>query len=488
MASSNEGSAIRPPLAAAILVTSIPLFMATLDNLVVVFALPVIKAHLGGSAESMQWVLNAYTLAYAGMLLTASAMGDRFGRRRLFAIGIIVFTVASATSALAPNTGVLITARAVQGLGAAAVMPLSLTLLATAVRPKMRPLAIGIWGGVNGIGVAVGPLVSGAVVEGLSWQWIFWLNIPLGVLVLPFMWSTLRESYGPDRELDLPGLVLAGGGVFAMVYAIIRSDSHGWSSPWTLVPLLGGVALVLVFLAWQKRARTPLVPLRLFRYRSFSVINVNTIVFSFSVFGAVFLLAQFFQVVDHYSPLEAGVRTMPWTMVPMITAPLSSVLIGKLGPRVIVTVGLALQAGGLAWFAVTTGTDVPYSTFVPASVMAGFGLGMVLAPTATVVIMGVPDADHGKAAGVNSTLRELGTALGIAVLSAVFAARGGYASGQDFVNGLRPALWVAAVIMGFGTLWALALPGARATSQHLAEEAAALAAQEQEPVLDSSAR
>ncbi|HEV2346681.1 MAG TPA: MFS transporter [Actinocrinis sp.] len=486
MASIDEKAATRPPLAAAILVTSIPLFMATLDNLVVVFALPVIKVRLGGSAESMQWVVNAYTLAYAGMLLTAAALGDRLGRRRLFALGILVFTAASATSALAPNTAMLITSRVVQGLGAAAIMPLSLTLLASAVKPSLRPLAIGIWGAVNGIGIALGPLVSGAVVNGLSWQWIFWLNVPLGMLVLPFMWRTLRESHGPDKALDPLGLVLVSGGVFAMLWAIIHSDSRGWSSAQTLVPLIGGSALVGVFLAWQARARTPLMPLRLFRNRSFSAINFSTIAFSFGLFGSVFLLSQFFQVVDHYSPLESGVDTMPWTMVPMITAPLSSVLMGKLGPRVIVSSGLALLAGGLAWVALTIGTSVPYSTLVPPFVIAGAGLGMVLAPTAIVVIMGVPDADHGKASGVNNTLREMGTALGIAVLSAVFAAQGSYASGESFVDGLRPALWVGAAVVGFGALWALALPGARTASQHLADEAAALAAEE--PVLDSSVR
>jgi MFS family permease len=217
VASTNEAATIRPPLAAAILVTSIPMFMGTLDNLVVVFALPVIKAHLGGSAEDMQWVVNAYTLAYAAMLLTAAALGDRFGRKRLFGIGIVLFTLASAGSALAPDTAALITARAMQGVGAAAIMPLSLTLLAGAVKPSLRPLAIGIWGAVNGIGISIGPLVSGAVVDGLSWQWIFWLNVPLGVIALPLMARTLRESYGPDRELDPLGLLLSAGGVFALL-------------------------------------------------------------------------------------------------------------------------------------------------------------------------------------------------------------------------------------------------------------------------------
>src|SRR5512139_3782578 len=243
MTSPDDTAAVRPSIGAAIVVTSIPLLMATLDNLVVIFALPVIKAHLGGSVETMQWVVNAYTLTYAALLLTAAALGDRFGRRRLFAVGIVLFTVASATSALAGDTTVLIVSRIVQGAGAAAIVPLSLTLLSAAVPPAWRDPAIGIWGGVSGLGVAAGPLVSGAVVQGIAWQWIFWLNVPLGILVLPYMWRTLRESHGPDRALDPLGLVLAGGGVFAMIWAIIRSDSHGWGSVQTIGVLLVGVGL-----------------------------------------------------------------------------------------------------------------------------------------------------------------------------------------------------------------------------------------------------
>lgn len=484
MASTNPAATIRPPLAAAIIITSIPMFMGTLDNLVVVFALPVIKAHLGGSAEDMQWVVNAYTLAYAAMLLTAAALGDRFGRRKMFAFGTTLFTLASIGSALASNTPTLIAFRAIQGVGAAAIMPLSLTLLAAAVKPSLRPLAIGIWGAVNGIGISIGPLISGAVVDELAWQWIFWLNIPLGIISLPLILRVLRESRGPDKELDPLGLVLSAGGVFAMLWAITRSDTHGWSTGATLGPLIGGGVLIVLFLFWQARARTPMMPLRLYRYRSFSVINIATLIFSFGIFGSVFLLAQFFQIVDHYSALKSGVYTLPWTMLPMITAPLSTVLIGKLGPRTIVTTGLVLMTTGVAWIAATTGVGVSYSTFIPPFVIAGAGLGMVLAPTATIVILGVPDSEHGKAAGVNSTLRELGTALGIAVLAAVFAAQGGYASGQNFVDGLRPALWVGASVLAFGALCALMLPGARVAREQTAANAAILTSEEDaEPAL-----
>jgi EmrB/QacA subfamily drug resistance transporter len=451
--------------------------MATLDNLVVIFALPVIKAHLGGSVETMQWVVNAYTLTYAALLLTAAALGDRFGRKRLFAAGIVLFTVASASSALAGDTTVLIVSRIAQGAGAAMIVPLSLTLLGAAVPTEWRDVAIGIWGGVSGLGIAAGPLVSGAVVQGLAWQWIFWLNVPLGVLVLPYMWITLRESRGPDRSLDPLGLLLAAGGVFLTVFSIIRSDTLGWSSPETIGVLLAGVALLIVFVLWQRKSSAPLVPLRLFRYRAFSVINLTGIIFAFGVFGSVFLLAQFFQVVQGYSPLAAGIRTLPWTMVPMITAPASSLLIGKIGAKVIVSTGLALQAIALFWVAIATTTHIHYASLVAPFVIAGFGLGMSLAPMATVVLSSTPEADHGKASGVNNTLRELGVALGVAVLTAVFSAAGGYQSGQAFVNGVKPAVITGAVVVAIGTVIALLLPGPQPAPAKAAADGRAAAEQ-----------
>lgn len=455
----SSTSTMRPPLAAAIVVTAIPLFMATLDNLVVVFALPVIKSHLGGSAEAMQWVVNAFTLSYTALLLTFAALGDRFGRRRLFAIGIALFTVASIMSALASSTAMLITARVIQGAGAAAIVPLSLTLLGAAVPPKMRDVAIGLWGGVNGLGVAVGPVVSGAVVQGLAWQWIFWINVPLGVAVLPIMWRTLRESHGSERTLDPIGLVLSATGIFALTWGITRSDSHGWSSGQTLGMMIAGVVLIVAFLLWQARTRTPMMPLRLFRIRAFAFLNLAALTWTFGVFGSVFLLAQFFPDVQGFGPLAAGVRAMPWTMLPMVTAPVFTFLIGKLGAKLIVSSGLAMQAIALAWLALVTGVHVPYTTLLPSFLLGGAGLGMSLAPMATVVLSSTPEGDHGKASGINNTVRELGIALGIAVLAAVFAAKGGYGSPQTFVNGLVPALWVGAAVLAVGTMFALRLPG-----------------------------
>ncbi|XVV00393.1 DHA2 family efflux MFS transporter permease subunit [Actinosynnema sp. CA-248983] len=452
----------RPGFVAVVLATSVPMFMATLDNLVVTFALPVIKAELGASLETLQWVVNAYTLAFATLLLTFSALGDRLGRRRVFAVGIAVFTLASAVAALAGDTTVLIAARAVQGAAAAAIMPLSLTLLAAAVAPDRRAVAIGIWGGVSGLGVALGPLVGGAIVEGLAWQWIFWLNVPVGLVVAPLALVVLAESRGPDRALDVPGLLLAGPGVLVLVWGIVHADAAGWGSATTVGALAAGVVLLALFLVHQRRAAAPLVPLRLFRSRGFTASNAASMAFSFGTFGAVFLLAQFFQVVQGMSPLAAAARTMPWTLAPMVVAPLAGLFTARIGSRVLVTTGMVMQTVALAWIASVLAVDVPFSALVPPFVVAGVGMGLTLAPVATVVLASVPDADHGKASGVNSTLREIGVALGVAVLTAVFAANGSYDNGPSYVEGLVPAVYLGGGIVLVGALTALALPGRRA--------------------------
>jgi EmrB/QacA subfamily drug resistance transporter len=456
---------MRPrPLWVVVLATALPMFMATLDNLVVTGALPVIRTELGGSLETLQWVVNAYTLAFATLLLTASGLGDRIGRRRVFVGGIVLFTVASAAAALSPDATTLILARAVQGVGAAAIMPLSLTLLAAAVPPARRALAIGIWGGVSGLGVAVGPLVGGAVVDGLAWQWIFWLNVPFGVLAVPLALVVLRESRGPDSRLDPLGLALSGIGVLAIVFTVVRADAEGWGSARTIGGLVLGAALLVGFVLWQRRAAAPLLPLRLYRSRAFSAANATSIAFSFGMFGAVFLLAQFLQVVQGLSPFEAGLRTMPWTLAPMVVAPIAGIIAGRVGPRPLVASGMVLQAAALAWLAAVTSVDVSYGALVPPFLLAGIGMGLTFAPIATAVITGVPDADHGKASGANATLRELGVALGVAVLTAVFTANGDYTSGQAFVDGLLPAVWIAAGVVAVGAVAALFLPGRAAVT------------------------
>ena len=452
---------VRRSLAMVLAVVAIPMFMVTLDNLVVTTALPVIKAELGASLTDLQWFVNAYTLSFATLLLTASAIGDRLGRRRIFLAGIALFTLASAACALATEPWMLITARAIQGVGAAAVMPLSLTLLSAAVPEKMRSAAIGIWGGISGLGVAVGPVIGGAVVDGLNWQWIFWLNVPIGVLMVPFAARILTESFGGARRFDPVGLVLSAVSVLAIVWGVINGADDGWTSGGVLAALIGGGALLVAFLVWESRSPAPMLPLRLFKSRAFSVVNAAGVTFSVGVFGSVFLLAQFFQVVQGYSPLESGLRTMPWTMAPMVVAPLAGLVVDRVGPRVLIASGQVLLAVGLGWMALVTTVDVTYGSYVVPFVLAGVGMGLTFAPSASVVMASAAESDRGVASGTNNTIREVGVALGVALLASVFASAGSYESPASYVDGLVPAVWVGASIVAVGAFLALLLPGRR---------------------------
>ncbi len=446
-------------------VTSAALFMASLDNLVVTTALPSIREHLHASLQGLQWTVNAYTLTFAVLLLTGASLGERYGRRRMFVIGLAVFTAGSAAAALAPGIGWLIAARAVQGVGAAIVVPLTLTLLSAAVPPQRRGMALGIWGAVGGLAIAIGPLVGGAVVEGASWQWIFWLNVPIGIALLPIARARLTESHGPATSLDLPGVVLASLGLLGIVYGVVSGNDHGWTSATVLAPIVIGALLVAGFVAWELRARQPMLPMHLFRSRGFTMTNAASLLMFFGMFGSIFLLAQFLQVVQGYSPLEAGLRTLPWTGMPVLIAPLAGALSDRIGGRSLLVTGLALQAIGLGWLAAVASPTVPYATLVPAFVVAGVGMSLFFAPVANVVLSSVRRDQEGIASGANNAIRELGGVFGIAVLGAVFSAHGSYASGSAFVAGLIPAVWVGAAAVAVAAGAALLLPrGRRATA------------------------
>jgi EmrB/QacA subfamily drug resistance transporter len=443
-------------------IASVAIFMVTLDNLVVTTALPSIRADLGASLEDLEWTVNGYTLAFAVLLLTGAALGDRFGRRRMFVIGLGIFTAASAAAALAPTTGVLIAARAVQGAGAAAVMPLTLTLLSEAFPAGRRGLVIGLWSGISGLGVAIGPLVGGAVVDGISWHWIFWINVPVGLAVIPLARRKLAESHGPARSLDLPGLALASAGLLGIVYGIVRGAELGWTSTTVLGSLIAGGVLMVAFLIWEHRAPQPMLPLRFFRSRAFSAVNGASLAMYFGVFGSIFLLAQFFQVTQGYSPLEAGLRTLPWTGMPMIIAPIAGLLSDRIGSRPLMAVGLALQAGAIGWLASISSPSVPYGDLVIPFVMAGTGMAMVFAPAANAVLGAVRPEEAGQASGATNAIRELGGVLGIAVLATVFAHNGSYASPEAYTSGMTAAIWVGAAVLAVGALTALLVPGRRA--------------------------
>jgi EmrB/QacA subfamily drug resistance transporter len=452
------------PIWLAVVATSLPMFMATLDNLVMTSALPVIRTDLAATVDDLAWFVNAYTLAFATFMLPMATLGDRWGRRRVMLGGLVLFTVASVASALSTSSGALIAARAFQGLGAAAVMPLSLTLLAAAVPVAMRPMAIGIWGGVSGLGVALGPVVGGAVVEGVSWQAIFWLNVPVALIAAPLLWGAVNESFGRRQRIDVRGTLLLGGAVFLGVWGIVHGNDDGWTSMSVLLPLVVAGLLVPAYLLHARstaRRAFAVLPLRLFGSRGFSVANVIGLTFTVGMFGAVFLLSQNLQIVQGYSPFEAGLRTLPWTAAPMVVAPIAGILAPRTGLRALLVTGLLLQTGALVWLAVVTEAGSSYSAFVPGLVMAGVGMGLTFAPSATAVLDGLPDSDFGTASSANSTIREFGVALGVAGLVAVFQGNGGQLTPTGYDGAIGPALLVGAGSVLIAVVAAFFAPGRR---------------------------
>ncbi|MCB0895554.1 MAG: DHA2 family efflux MFS transporter permease subunit [Nocardioides sp.] len=443
----------------AVVAASLPMFMATLDNLVMTSALPVVRADLGSSVGQLSWFVNAYTLSFATFMLPAATLGDRLGRRRVMLAGVAVFTLASIASALSTTSEALIAARAVQGLGAAAIMPLSLTLLASAVPPAMRAAAIGIWGGVSGLGVALGPVIGGAVVEGVSWQAIFWLNVPVAVVAVPLLLVAIQESRGTWQRLDWVGVLMLGGAVFLGVWGIVHGNDDGWSDPRVVVPLVVAGLLLPAYVAWARGRSYAVLPLRLFASRSFSVANVIALFFTLGMFGTVFLLSQYLQIVQGYSPLEAGVRTLPWTAAPMVVAPIAGALAPRVGLRPLLSLGLVLQTASLVWFAVLTETGAGYSSFVAPLLLAGVGMGLTFAPMATAVLDGLPDEDFAIASSANSTVREFGVAIGVALLTAVFLANGGELTPAGYDGAIGPALLTGAGAVAVAAVAAVFAPG-----------------------------
>ncbi|GAA1928830.1 MFS transporter [Microbacterium aoyamense] len=448
----------RRPFGLVVAAASVPMFMATLDNLVMTNALPVLHSELGATVEELQWFVNAYTLAFAGFILVAAALGDRFGRRSVFIAGIAIFGIGSVLAALSGDPASLIAARALQGFGAAGVLPLSLALISGGVAPERRPLAIGIWGGISGLGVAVGPLVGGAVMEGWSWQAIFWINVPVAIVAIPLALYALNNDYGLRARIDVVGAALAGVGVLALVHAIVRGNDDGWDSLGVIAEVVAGSLLLVAFVWWQSRAKAPLVPLRLFRDRSFSVTNIVGFAFSFGTFGAVFILIQYMQVVQGSTPLEAAVQTTPWTLAPMFVAPLAGFIAPRVGTRALMVSGLALQGGALLWLGLMLSQTLDYGLLIAPFVMAGIGMGLVFAPSATALLATLAPIDHAKASGVNSTVREIGIALGTAVMTAVFVGAGGELLPDQYVDAARPAVLVGAAVLFAAMIAALWLP------------------------------
>jgi EmrB/QacA subfamily drug resistance transporter len=445
--------------------TGIGSLMAALDTLVVSTALPTIRLDLGASVEDLEWTVNAYNLSFAVLLMTGAALGDRYGRRNLYATGLGLFATASAACALAPDVGWLIGARAVQGAGAALLMPLGLALLSAAFPPERRGTAIGIFSAITGLSVASGPLVGGAVVEGLAWEWIFWVNVPIGLLAVPLVLTRMKESFGADTVLDIPGLALVTGGALGIVWGLVRGNPAGWGSPEVVSSLAIGVVLVAAFIAWEMRAAEPMLPMRFFRSRAFSAGNA-AIFFTFaSLFGAVFFFAQLLQTGLGYGPLDAGLRLIPWTATFMTVAPIAGALADRFGERPFMVGGLLLQAVGMGWIALIAEPGLEYSEFVLPAIVAGVGVSMAIPAAQNSVVGSVALEALGKAAGTNSMMRELGGVFGIAIVVAVFAAAGSFASANAFLDGFAPAIAGTAALSLAGAIAGTALPGRRWVSR-----------------------
>jgi EmrB/QacA subfamily drug resistance transporter len=444
-----------------VVLTAIGSLMAAVDTLVVSTALSRIRLDLAASVGQLEWTVNAYNLSFAVLLITGAALGDRYGRRKLYATGIGLFALASAVAALAPNVGVLIGARAVQGVGSALIMPLGLALLSAAFPPEKRGAAIGIFSAITGIAVASGPLLGGAVVQGLDWHWIFWINVPIGVATIPLVLTKMQESYGPDSGLDLSGLALVTLAGLAMVWGLVRGNDAGWGSAEVIGSLLGGGLLAIAFVAWERRVREPMLSLELFRSRAFSGGNAAIFLTFASLFTGVFFFAQLLQTALGYDPLAAGLRLIPWTATFITIAPLAGALADRIGERPLMVAGLSLQALGMAWVALIADAGMSYSQLLAPFIVAGVGVSMAIPAAQNSVLASVPDDLIGKAAGANSMMRELGGVFGIAVAVAVFAAVGSYASPSAFVDGFRAAIAVAAALSLIGAGAGMTLPGRR---------------------------
>ncbi|GII01829.1 DHA2 family efflux MFS transporter permease subunit [Planobispora takensis] len=455
-----------------LLITGVSAFMASMDNLVVTTALPTIRQDLHASLESLEWTVNAYTLTYAIFLLTAAILGDRFGRRMIFTSGVALFTAASAAAAMAPAAGVLIAARAVQGIGAAMIFPLSLTLLVRAAAPERRGAVIAAFTGMSGLAIALGPWVGGVIVEIGDWHWVFWINVPIGLVLVPLAARLLSESHGPYGRLDVRGTLLVTSGLLGIVYGMVRSTSLGWGSPQVIAPIAAGVLLLAGFAAWERRVANPVVPPRLFRRRGFTLSSLVGMLVQFGMFGAIFLLTQFLQHVLGFSPLDAGLRTLPWTVMPVLVAPLAGAFGDRIGVKRLMVAATVLQASALAWFAVVVSPAVPYPALLPAMVVAGAGMGLFFAVGPRQALDFVAVEEEGVAAGVNSAGRQVGVVMGVAVLAGLFAAAGGgYGSGEEFVAGLRPALWAGAGFLALAAGAAVLTPSRPPATVHTLREA-----------------
>lgn len=432
--------------------------MTALDILIVSTALTAIRTSIGASVEQLEWTVNAYNISFAVLLMPAAAIADRFGRRRIFALGLAVFSVASACCALAPNGGLLIAARAFQGVGAALVLPVSVALITAAFPAERLGRAMGVYSGVTGLATVAGPLIGGAITQAIGWEWIFWLNMPIGLIAIPLVFARIKETYGQDRALDLPGVVLVTVAVLGLVWGLVRGNPAGWGSLEVVVALAVGVVVAVAFVGWELRAPQPMLPMTFFRNRAFAAGNVVTFLLVCELFGSVFLMAQFLQTALGAGPLTSGLEMIPWTGTMMFVAPIAGSLADKYGVRPVICVGMMLTTIGMGWLALVAHPGMSYAGVVLPLLVIGVGNSSAIPVAGAAVVGSLGPGVAGKASGANGMLREIGGVFGIAILVAVFSAVGGYLSPQTFTSGFRAAIGTAALIALLGAVVGLALP------------------------------
>ncbi len=438
--------------------TSLTSFMMALDALVITTAIATIRADFGSSVETLQWTVNAFNLTFAVLLLTGAALGDRFGRRRMFAAGIALFILASAACALSGSVGWLIAARAAQGAGAALVMPLAMAILGSAFSGSERARALGIFSGVTGFALIIGPAIGGFITEGFGWRWIFWINLPVGVVAIVLVTARLRESRGPKAALDVGGLLLVASAALTLVWVLLRGNRSGWTSSEVMTALAAALLFLSAFVAWERRASAPMVPMRLFASRPFASALAASFLFYAAMYGVLFLLPQFLQVTLGFGPLGAGLRLLPWTATLFVTAPIAGAVVNRFGERPLVVTGLLMQAIGLGWIAMIAAPGVAYWTMIAPAVMAGVGVSMAMPAAQNAILGSVAVTEIGKASGIFNMGRFLGGMFGIAALVAAFSATGSVDSAADFSTGFAVAMKLAAMLSLSGAIAGLWLP------------------------------
>ena len=394
--------------------------MAILDNLVVNVALPTIQRDLDASTSQLQWIVSAYTLVFASLQITAGGLGDRFGRKKWFMIGIVIFTATSFTAAFVNSIEALIIMRALQGVGAALIMPLSLSLISAAFPPEERGKALGIWSAISVSGVALGPVIGGAIVEYFTWHWIFLINVPIGILALLVTQSVVRESRDTSGEVatDIPGTVLITGAIASLTWALIQAGERGWTDSKILLAFTASAILTIAFIVVEAKTERPMVPLRFFKSRTFTGANLDSFMISFLITGVAFFMTLYQQNINGYSPIKTGLAMLPMVIAMMILSPISGSMTAKMGPRRLISFGMVVTGIGMLMLLILdVGTS--YYRVLPGFILMGLGMSFIWAPMTTAVLNSVEPEKSGIASAVNGAIREIGTAFGIALLGTI---------------------------------------------------------------------